>query len=126
MTYYKVVDKDLRSITTFGNVDGSTVQYHKHIWVRAPRTFRKYSYHLLVFKSLDAARLAVLENAWDGEIYECSIKGKIQSMPDMLALLYIRDIIENSVTGLLTGESWPKDTVMARRVRLNRFVQNTR
>jgi hypothetical protein len=112
--YYKVVKEGLKSLV----VDGKAkVQYKIGEWVSAPEWAQKEGYHLLVFDSLEIAKL------WKGNIqvfiFEVEIKNKIKKMPLSCSYCHVccGELIPSGVV------IWPPGTVMAKKVKLVRRVE---
>ena len=115
MKYYKVVreeDGKRYSLIVHGK---ACVEYVPGEWTKAPEWLARRGYHLLVFTDFDKARYWC-ENETD-EVWECEVKDVIEELPLML-----------DIKALACGRAFnsfscfPKETVMAREVKLVKLV----
>ena len=96
-------------------------QRHDHLhvneWVQAHPASAEAGYHILCFDNLSSARDFSCISSYD-EVWLCEIEGRISPLPLMR---YMHHVEEGNFHG--PGlESWPRDTIMAKRVKLIRRV----
>jgi len=111
---YKVLRKgSLRSIYA---PYPASVYYEPGRWVEASIWLARRGYHLMVFKTLEDARL--FRSSGLHVIWLCEVEGVETGLPEICCMLGLYNGQLEPVGGF-----WPEGTIMARKVKLVKIVE---
>ena len=122
--YYKVVNKELKSIT--GRIEEDTIQYEVGNYVQANERLEALGYGPLVFDHVESAIefIKTKHKKDKALLYECKVKGirKLQYRKFCFSNSNIRLLLKGLKWTNYEDGTWPKGTKMVGKVKLTREI----
>ena len=118
MSYYKIIGKDGKSSQTKGN---AKIGYSTEHWTEAPEWLSNKGYYPTIFSNLENAQDFQAGYAYQADqIWEVEAEMVMTSLPPICSLESLKEgnLIQQKYW------TWPKGTLMAKKVRLVRIIEN--
>ena len=121
---YKVVRRERGQLVSVFAPEAARVVYRPGEWAHAPAFLAQEGYFLTAFQDLEDAVLFcndMFDQSWPGEVevWEAEAEGVVRSLPPNCESISLRT---GTLVMLRAVAPWPRGTVMAMRIRLDRLV----